>query len=84
MASPDQTERTVRPFEAYLRKLLDLHVAMETGDEEAADNLRDEMDAPWWNLSEAEMTVLSLVSDALYADNKLDQALTTLRNEPCE
>jgi len=62
----------MRPFEEYLRKLLDLHIAMEAEDEAKADEIRDTMEKPWYALSEAEQRVADLVSEALYPDSKLE------------
>lgn len=58
----------MKPFEHYLRLLLELHVLMhnEKGDSVHADYIRDQMDYAWWDLEEKEMKILELVSEALY------------------
>ena len=58
----------MKPFEEYVRLLLELHTLMEAGkgDTEEADAVRDKMDGPWRSLSAHEVRVSDLVSDALY------------------
>lgn len=62
----------MRPFEKYLRLLLDLHRAMGNGDEVKADNLRDEMDKSYYQMSKDEITLVDKVLIAL--DGNDDEA----------
>ena len=58
----------MKPFEKYLRLLLDLHVliGMSKGSSEEADNIRDQMDEPYHKMSEKEIEVAAIVSELLY------------------
>lgn len=60
----------MKPFEQYLRLLLELHVLFDNGEEDSehADYLRDQMDTAWYQLTDKEMDILSSVSTALYGD----------------
>jgi hypothetical protein len=62
--APDDT-----PARAYGRLLLRVHdlIANGQGDGPEADNVRDEMDAPWYALTEAEQERLGGLSEDLVA-----------------
>jgi hypothetical protein len=57
------------PTRLYARLLRELHtlIAAGNGDSEAADALRDQMDAPWEGLTEREQDRLGGLSEDLYA-----------------
>jgi hypothetical protein len=59
-----------KPFEKYLRLLLDLNVLMATGrgDEHEADVIRDQMDKPYWKISNVERDLIDKISEALYGN----------------
>lgn len=62
-------EFTANPhFEEYERLLIELHllIAAEEGDTDLADEVRDRMDGPWRNLSDAERRRLDGLSADLY------------------
>lgn len=54
----------MKPFETYLRLMLELHelIRCGAGESEAADNVRDEMDAPWKKMSSEELELVERVS----------------------
>ncbi len=58
----------MKPFEQYLRLLLDLHRLMQNGngDGSEADVIRDKMDGPWRLLSPVQELLLSKISEELY------------------
>ncbi|MGI4787912.1 MAG: hypothetical protein ACRYFS_03575 [Janthinobacterium lividum] len=53
-------------FVQYCHYLLDLHFAMQAGDEDKAEELRDKMDTPGWNMSGLELQASKLLSGDLY------------------
>lgn len=57
----------MKPFELYLRKLLDLHRLTEAGEKDSKemDKILEEMDDYWYQLNEQEMQLIELVSTAL-------------------
>ena len=71
----------MRPFETYLRLLLDLHVAMKNDNEDEADVIRDKMDGPWWNMSADERALISLVSATLYEGTDFKGLIDRVYNE---
>lgn len=68
----------MKPFEQYLRLLLELFYLDGHGqfDSKRADEIRDEMDAPYFTMSVKEKFIMQDISDALYGklalDNKKD------------
>src|SRR5262245_58857824 len=67
MKDPVVTDES--PARAYGRLLLRLHdlIIQGRGDEPEADAVRDQMDAPWHALTEAEQELLGGLSEDLYA-----------------
>jgi hypothetical protein len=63
------TTTVVTPSRAYVRLLLHLHdlIAKGQGDDPEADTIRDEMDAPWNAMTEAEQERVGGLSEDLYA-----------------
>lgn len=57
-------------FDYYLELLLKLHFAIKYENEVEADNLRDQMDGPWWEMTEQERNLMISISEALY---KIDE-----------
>ena len=57
------------PVRAYARLLLGLHdlIAAGRGDDPEADALRDQMDTPWYAMTEAEQERVGGLSEDLYA-----------------
>ena len=62
----------MKPFEQQLHQLLKLHALMQenNGDSAEADELRDQMDKPWYAMSDSERALISSVSEALYNDER--------------
>lgn len=62
-----RNNETLKPFELYLRKLLDLHRLTEAEEKnsEEIDKILEEMDDCWYQLTEQEMQLVELVSAAL-------------------
>lgn len=64
-AMPTNTEPATRVYARFLRELHRLLAAGE-GDSDEADNVRDEMDAPWYAMTEAERQRVEGLSEDLY------------------
>ena len=56
------------PFEEYLCLLIELHNTMEVNDENKANEIRNKMDKPYWELSKREQEIIDDVSAALNGD----------------
>ena len=57
------------PLSAYTERLLRLHqlISSGEGDSDQADQLRDEMDAPWNNLNASQIRLIDGLSEDLYS-----------------
>jgi len=59
------------PLSAYTERLLRLHQLIDSGEGDSvqADQLRDEMDAPWNNLNASQVRLIDGLSEDLYSSN---------------
>ncbi|HQU44824.1 MAG TPA: hypothetical protein PK867_18560 [Pirellulales bacterium] len=72
-----QRQRVEPPLASYVKLLVRLHRLIVSGQGEgpAADELRDEMDAPWSRLSDPEIRLVDMLAEDLY---RIDGAETSL------
>jgi hypothetical protein len=71
------------PARAYARLLLSLHdlISAGRGDDPEADAVRDQMDSPWYAMTEAEQERVGGLSEDLYALAENDRRLVKMSAE---